>query len=51
MYGEMSNEEIRSISYEECPLKCTSCSALCDEMPVGQCRRNLSAAFDKNDTE
>lgn len=46
-YSEMSNAEIRKISYENCPLKCTSCSALCDEMPVGQCRKNLSQKFDK----
>ena len=45
-YAEMDNTEIRKISYEECPLKCTSCSALCNEMPVGQCRKNLSQAFD-----
>lgn len=44
-YSEMDNSEIRKISYEECPLKCTDCEALCDEMSVGQCRKNLSQAF------
>lgn len=45
-YCEMDNTEIRKITYENCPLKCTSCEALCDEMPVGQCRKNLSTKFD-----
>lgn len=45
-YSEMDNSEIRKISYDECHLKCTGCKALCDEMPVGQCRKNLSQAFD-----
>lgn len=45
-YSEMDNTEIRKITYEECPLKCTECEALCNEMPVGQCRKNLSQAFD-----
>ena len=45
-YREMDNAEIRHISYEECPIKCTGCEALCNEMPVGQCRKNLSQAFD-----
>lgn len=49
LYCEMNNTEIRKISYEECPLKCTGCKALCDEMPVGQCRKNLSQAFDNQD--
>lgn len=46
-YREMSNTEIRRITYEDCPLKCTSCEALCDEMPVGYCRDNLSHKFDE----
>ena len=46
-YCEMNNTEIRKITYEECPLKCTLCEALCDEMPVGQCRNNLSNKFDR----
>ena len=46
-YSEMDNTEIRKITYEKCPIKCTSCSALCDEMPVGQCRKNLSEKLDK----
>ena len=45
-YKEMTNSEIRKIIYENCPLKCTGCEALCDEMPVGQCRKNLSEKFD-----
>ena len=45
-YKDMNNTEIRKITYEECPLKCTGCEALCDEMPVGQCRANLSQKFD-----
>lgn len=45
-YSELDNTEIRKISYEQCPLKCTGCEALCDEMPVGQCRKNLSQEFD-----
>jgi len=45
-YSEMSNTEIREITYENCPLKCTGCRAICDEMPVGQCRQNLSEKFD-----
>lgn len=45
-FSEMNNTEIRKISYEECPLKCTSCKELCEEMPVGQCRRNLSEKLD-----
>lgn len=49
IYCEMNNTEIRKISYEECPLKCTGCKTLCDEMPVGQCRKNLSQAFDNQD--
>ena len=47
LYEEMSNTEIRKISYEECPLKCTGCEALCNEMPEGQCRANLSEKFDR----
>jgi hypothetical protein len=46
-YSEMNNTEIRKITYEDCPLKCTGCEALCNEMPVGQCRKNLSEKFDK----
>lgn len=46
-YCEMDNTEIRQISYEECPIKCTGCEALCNEMPVGQCRANLSERLDK----
>lgn len=46
-YREMNNTEIRHISYEECPLKCTGCEALCNEMSVGQCRANLSEKLDK----
>lgn len=46
-YSEMNNTEIRKITYADCPLKCTDCEALCDEMPVGQCRANLSEKFDK----
>ena len=49
-YKEMSASDSRKIAYEECPLKCTSCEALCDEMPVGQCRKNLSEAYDKNES-
>ena len=45
-YKDMNNTEIRKITYEECPLKCTGCETLCDEMPVGQCRANLSQKFD-----
>lgn len=45
-YSEMDNTEIRKITYESCPIKCTSCRALCDEMPVGQCRKNLSEKLD-----
>lgn len=45
-YKDMDNSQIRKISYETCPLKCVSCEALCDSMPVGQCRKNLSQAFD-----
>ena len=45
-YKDMNNTEIRKITYEECPLKCTGCEGLCDEMPVGQCRANLSQKFD-----
>lgn len=45
-YNYMNNVEIRKITYENCPLKCTCCKALCDEMPVGQCRTNLSHKFD-----
>lgn len=45
-YKDMNNTEIRKITYENCPLKCTGCEALCDEMPVGQCRTNLSKKFD-----
>lgn len=45
-YGDMSNTEIRKITYEECPIKCTGCEALCDEMSVGQCRKNLSYKLD-----
>lgn len=45
-YKDMNNTEIREITYENCPLKCTGCEALCDEMPVGQCRANLSQKFD-----
>lgn len=48
-YREMDNTEIRKISYNECPLKCTGCEVLCDEMPVGQCKKNLSQAFDDKD--
>lgn len=46
-YSEMSNTDIRKITYADCPLQCTDCEALCDEMPVGQCRANLSEKFDK----
>jgi hypothetical protein len=46
-YSNMSNEEIRRLSYENCPLKCTSCEPLCDKMPVGRCRDNLSKTLDK----
>lgn len=46
-YSEMDNTEIRKITYESCPIKCTSCRALCDEIPVGQCRKNLSEKLDK----
>lgn len=45
-YSALNNTEIRKIEYEACPLKCTSCKALCDEMPVGQCRKKLSEKFD-----
>lgn len=45
-YKGMNNIEIRKITYEECPLKCTGSEALCEEMPVGQCRDNLSQKFD-----
>lgn len=45
-YKDMNNTEIRKITYENCPLKCTGCEALCNEMPVGQCRTNLSQKFD-----
>ena len=45
-YCEMNNSEIRRITYENCPLKCTSCEALCDKMSVNQCRNNLSKKFD-----
>lgn len=45
-YKDMNNTQIRKITYEKCPLKCTGCEALCDEMPVGQCRANLSEKFD-----
>ena len=46
-YCDMNNTEIRKITYEQCPLKCTGCEALCNEMQVNQCRKNLSQAFDK----
>ena len=46
-YCDMDNTEIRKIIYEQCPLKCTGCEALCNEMPVNQCRKNLSQEFDK----
>lgn len=45
-YCDMNNEEIKKITYEQCPLKCTGCEALCNEMSVGQCRKNLSYAYD-----
>ncbi len=45
-YFEMDDTEIKKITYETCPLKCTSCEALCNEMPIGQCRKNLSNKFD-----
>lgn len=45
-YKEMTSSEIRKITYENCPLKCTGCEALCDEMTIGQCRKNLSEKFD-----
>ena len=48
-YCDMNNTEIRKISYKKCPLKCTGCEALCDGMSVGQCRKNLSQAFDNKD--
>lgn len=50
-YKDMSASEIRKITYEECPLKCTSCEALCNEMAIEQCRKNLSAAYDKSERE
>ena len=31
---------------KECPLKCTGCASLCEEMSVTQCKKNLSLAFD-----
>ena len=46
-YSEMDNTEIRKITYDTCPIKCTSCRDLCDEMSVGQCRKNLSEKLDK----
>ena len=46
-YCDMNNTEIREITYEQCPLKCTGCEALCNEMPINQCRKNLSQAFDQ----
>ena len=46
-YCDMDNTEIRKITYEQCPLKCTGCAALCNEMSISQCRKNLSQAFDK----
>ena len=50
-YSEMDNIEIRKIEYEDCPLKCTCCEALCNEMSVGQCRKNLSQAYDNSDLD
>jgi len=47
-YSEMSNAEIKKIFYEECPLKCVSRKEECDEVPIGQCRKNLSEQFDKD---
>lgn len=46
-YSEMDNTEIRKITYEQCPLQCTGCEALCNEMTIYQRRKNLSQAFDK----
>ena len=46
-YSEMNNSEIKKITYETCPIKCTSCNALCNEMSVEQCRKNLSEKLDK----
>ena len=46
-YSELNNTEIRKITYENCPLKCVSCSDLCEKIPVGQCRKNLSIKFDR----
>lgn len=46
-YCCMTDTEIKQITYEQCPLKCTGCTALCNEMSVCQCRKNLSQAFDK----
>ena len=46
---EMDNTEIRKITYTECHLKCVSCEALCDEMPVGQCKKNLIQHYERKD--
>lgn len=37
----MTNTEARSISYNECPVKCVGCESDCENMLVGRCKANL----------
>lgn len=43
----MTNAEIASISYEDCPIKCVGCESMCDAVTIKQCRENLSARMDR----
>ena len=47
-YKDMSNTEIRKITFESCPCKCTTCSEACGATPVGACREHLSKKFDQS---
>jgi hypothetical protein len=47
-YCDMNNAEIREISFDKCPCKCTVSSGACELTPVGFCRAHLSKNLDNN---
>lgn len=48
-FSDLSDEQIKSIGYENCPLRCASCEEACKSMTAAQCRQNLSQEYDSED--
>lgn len=41
-YKDMTATEIRNITFENCPYKCSCCEKQCEQHTVAECRKHLS---------